>query len=335
MLSEEQLQQIVKCVYEQPQLRGCVVGYCGAGLCRELATPFCFSANSENVAVVLEELVIADSSATPELQRLAQAGHGVPRGAPGASVITNRSRIGPELIGAGIACGLTFVSALGVIGGVAGEVPTGGASTFLVVASWTGLTTGGIQCANGVVRVGAILYDPDDDSLSRWDDNSIYKYGILLVDALGVATGVAALPFAVRNLWAVIARQRTFLARNLSLEALKRMNRLERLRVIAICFEEAARTPEGRAALVQAAREADIGAQTMQRATSLSVRHADTLRRIISDETVRRLSTSLRDVIAGIVGIGASSAPDRIVGSASGSVSYAIHLLDAGAPNLR
>ena len=139
MLSEEQLQQIVKCVYDQPQLRGCIVAYCGDGQCREVATPFCFSANSENAAVVFEEIVVSDNSITPEMQRLAQAGQGVPRGAPGASAITNRSRIGPELIGAGIACGLTFVSALGVIGGVAGEVPTGGASTFLVVASWTGL----------------------------------------------------------------------------------------------------------------------------------------------------------------------------------------------------
>jgi hypothetical protein len=64
------------------------------------------------------------------------------------------------------------------------------------------------------------------------------------------------------------------------------------------------------------------------------VNHAATLRRIISDETVRRLSSSVRDVISGMVGVGASTAPDRLVGSASGSVSYVINVLDAGAPNL-
>lgn len=122
MLSEERLQQLVKCVYDQPQLRGCIVAYCGEGQCREVASPFCFSATSENVAVVLEEIAVTDGGITAELRRLARAGQGVPRGAPGASVVTNRSRIGPELIGAGIACGLTFVSALGVMGGVAGEV---------------------------------------------------------------------------------------------------------------------------------------------------------------------------------------------------------------------
>jgi hypothetical protein len=107
------------------------------------------------------------------------------------------------------------------------------------------------------------------------------------------------------------------------------------LRAIAECFEDAARTPEGRAALVAAAREADVGAQTLQRTSSLSVNHAATLRRIIADETVRRLSASIRDVVSGVLGIGGSATPDRYVGSASGSVSYVINLLDAGAPNLR
>jgi hypothetical protein len=194
---------------------------------------------------------------------------------------------------------------------------------------------GAIQCANGLVRVGAILYEPDDDTLSRWDDNSIYKYGILIVDAIGVAAGVASLPFAARNLWAVISRQRSFLARDLSLEALKRMNRLQRLRVIAECFEEAARTPEGRTALVAAAREAEIGAQTLQRGASLSVNHAATLRRIIADETVRRLHATIKDVLTNVAGLAASGTSDKYVGNASGSVSYVFNLLDAGAPNLR
>jgi hypothetical protein len=334
LITDSQLKQIVAAIYEEPQLRGCVVAFYGNGQCREIGTPFCYSPNSSNVAVVVEEVIVDDNSITPEMERLARAGHGVPRGAPSAPVVTNRSRLGPELIGASVACGLTIVSAFGFAAGAAAEVPTGGASTFLVVASWTGLATGGIQCANGLVRVGAILYDPDDDTLSRWDDNSVYKYGILFVDAVGVIGSIGSLPFALRNLWAVIARQRAFVARNLSLEALKRMNRLQRLRAIAECFEEAARTPEGRAALVAAAREADIGAQTLQRTSGLSVNHASTLRRIIADETVRRLHSSLRDVFTNLGGIASSASPDRYVGSASGSVNYVINLLDAGAPRL-
>ena len=53
----------------------------------------------------------------------------------------NRSRLGPELVGAGLNCGLTVVAAVGVFGGAAAEVPSGGTSTFLVVMAWTVMGT--------------------------------------------------------------------------------------------------------------------------------------------------------------------------------------------------
>src|SRR5262249_6531977 len=149
----------------------------------------------------------------------------------------------------------------------------------------------------------------------------------LIVDAIGIASGLASLPAGARNLWAVIARQRSFAARGLSLEALKAMNRAERLRVVGEIVEEASRTPEGRAALIAAAREAGIGARSIQSTTGLSVRHADTMRRIVSAETVRRLTSSLRDVLGTVAGVGASATPSSATGSASGSVNFVINLV--------
>lgn len=213
------------------------------------------------------------------------------------------------------------------MGGVAAEVPTGGVSTFLVVASWLSLASAAVQCVNGVIRVGEALRAPDDNSLQRWANEQWYSGTMLFVDAVGVGSGIASLPFAMRNLWAVLARQRRFAAQNLNFEALKAMNRSQRLRAISEVFEDAARTPEGRAALVQAAREAQIGAHTLQQGTALSVRHADRMRSIISEETARRLAATLRDIIGNAVGAAGSAMPDRLIGSASGFVNYVINLV--------
>ncbi len=334
MISEQLLRAMVARIHSFPELNGCLIGFQGNNQSRVLHPGFCATPNSARVIVVIEEAMFEDAAIVEEMQRWANSASGSPPNAPNPSVVTNRSRLGPELIGAGLSCGLTVVSAIGVIGGAAAEVPTAGASTFLVVASWVGLTTGAIQCANGLVRLGAIAANPDGATLTEWDSNRIYTRTIFVVDAIGVATGVASLPFAARNLFAVLARQRSFVARGLSVEALRQMNRAERLRVIGELMEEAGRTPEGRAALIAAAREAEIGVQSIQSTTGLSVRHANTMVRIISDETTRRLSSSLRDVIGGMSGIGGSATPSSATGSASGSVNWVINLIDGQAPPL-
>lgn len=218
-----------------------------------------------------------------------------------------------------------------MVGGAAAEVPTGGASTLLVVASWSGLVTGAVQCANGLVRVGAALSNPNGNTLDQWDRNSGYSTTLLMVDAIGVTGGLTALPFAVRNAWAVVTRMRAFATADFSLEALRRLNRIERFKTLSKMFQEAARTPEGASALVAAAREARIGASTMQGST-LSVNHSQTLVRIIREETVRRLHWSLASVFATLTGQGVSASPSEYTGSGSGSLNWVINLIDAGAP---
>ena len=329
MYSDREIAAIVSTLRRFPELNGCVIGYVGDNECRVVADGDPRSPLSPCVAVVIEEVNV-DPGEAAQLSDLSQSPSGT-QNLP--DIVTNQSRIAPELVGAGISCGLTIASAFGVLAGAAAEVPTVGASTFLVVVAWTGLATGGIQCLNGLVRVGTVFARPKDNTLQRWDSNLSYAMAILIVDGIGVAGGVASLPFLVRNLWSVLVRQRVFVARGLSLESLRAMNRVARMRAISEVFEEAAKTPAGRAELVSAARAAEIGAPSMQRAAGISVRHAQLLKKVISEQTVRRISSSLRDVLASIGGVGASATPAALAGSASGSVNYLVNLIDAGGPS--
>lgn len=322
-IAEDKLKEIVWRIHVIPELSGIIIGYYGDSGCRIIGFPSCVTPNSENVAVIVEEVSVP-AGIRGARDKQAPVNHKEVQ-----QIVKHRSRLGPELVGAGIACTMTVASVLGVAGGVATELPTGGASSLLIAASWTGLVTGGIQCANGIVRVGAAFAEVD---LDAWDRNQAYSVAILVTDALGVASAVGSLPYAIRNLWAVISRGRAFKAANLSFEALRRMNRLERLRVLSKVFAEASRSDEGVVALVTAAKEAQIGARTMQRTSGLSVNHAATLRRIIKDETVRRLEASLVDVFSNLAGLAANAAPASLVGSASGTLNVVINLLDGGQP---
>jgi hypothetical protein len=281
--------------------------------------------------VVIEECETVDPAVLQDDEFWADRPSGSPEKALNPIIVTNRSRIGPELRGAGLTCGLTIVAAIGVFGGAAAEVPSGGASTFLIIAAWTGMVTQGIECANSLVRIGAIATDPDANTLQQWDSNNAYTTVLLITDAVNMASNLASLPFAARNLWAILARQRSFIARGITLEMLRNMNRAQRMELIGEIVAEASRTPEGRAALIQAARDAEIGAQSIQRAASLSVRHAQTMVRIVSEETIRRLNSTLLGVVSAMAGTVVSGMPYSMVGSASGSVNWIINVIDGQA----
>lgn len=328
MISEQLLREMVRRIHAFPDLNGCRVGLYGNYQCRVLHPGYNVGPNSERVLVIIEEVETDDPTVLRDLRQWATAQGGSPAGAPNPLVVTNRSRLGPELAGAGISCGLTAVAFFGVAGGVAAEVPTGGAATFLVVAAWTGFVTQSIQCANGLARIMEIRISPESDSLEQWDHNNFYKYFMLIVDGAGVTTGVASLPFAMRNLWAVLSRQRSFAACGLSLDRLKAMNRAQRLQAIQEVVGEASRTPEGRDALMLAARESGVGAKSIQSTVGLSVRNADRMVNVVRDETIRRLKGSLAEIGGSIGGFGASAMPSRLVGSASGSVSWLINVID-------
>jgi hypothetical protein len=242
-------------------------------------------------------------------------------------VIENRSKLGPELVGAGLTCGLTIVSAIGVASSAAAEVPSAGTSTFLLVASWTGMVTSGVECLNSLTRIGVIAYDPTGSELQSLDENKLYSTTMLIVDGLNVASGVAGLPAGARNLYAILLRQRRFAAQGLTEAALRQMNQAGRAKVIAELVKDATRTPEGLQAVIVASREAGVGAKSLQSAT-LSVRNATRMVGVISNETAKRLSRTLMSVLSAPAGAAGSASPSRLVGgAASGSLNYIINLV--------
>jgi hypothetical protein len=203
----------------------------------------------------------------------------------------------------------------------------------LAVLSWLSLRAGAVQCLNGLVRVGTILASPESDSLTNWDENIWYSTASLVVDAIGVGASVAALPFSLRNLYAVLARQRTFTASGLTFERLKALGKAERMKALKAAFDEAARTPEGRAAISGALRAKEIPERTLEGA-SLTIRKAEKIARIIGDEIIRRLHFSLMDSFSNLAGIGLSASPSSQTGSGSGVVSFLINVVDGGSsPN--
>lgn len=320
--------RIVDTIHSVPGLAGAVIGLYDGEQCRSISQGYPGSIYSSRIAVIVEVVESDGGSTTSELQGLAQAGPGSAAG-PVPNVVRNDSNMAAELIGAGANCFFAAAAALGVVGGVAGEIPTGGASSFLVVASWVGMTSSALLCANGLVRVSQIALHPDSNSLQDWDSNTVYSVGFLFVDAAGVASGVAALPYAIRNFAGVLSRQRSFIARGLSFEKLRLMNRFQRATVIREVLNEASKVPEGRAALLAAAKEANVATTSLGRG-SLSVRHSTSIVNIISKETSRRLLYGMKDILTTVGSGVASATPPQLSGSASGSVNWLINLVDSG-----
>lgn len=66
----------------------------------------------------------------------------------------------------------------------------------------------------------------------------------------------------------------------------------------------------------------------MKRTSGVSVRYANNMRRVISEETMRRLSSSVRDIMGSVAGVGVRATPASLTGSGSGSVNYVINLIE-------
>ena len=325
-LTREQLGAVVDAIHSQPELMGVMVGYYDGLMCSVADYGATVSLNYWEKAVIIEEIdesgqsVLVPSDPTDTVSPPA--------------VITNRSRIWSEFAGAGLNCGFAVISGVGVVGSAAAEVPSGGSSTFLLVVAWTGLATSSVQCINGIVRTVEAARHPDSDSISRWDQNKVYTVSFLIVDAIGVGAGLASLGPNVKNLLAVLER-RGGLA---SGEALAKMSRDARGKAIQAALQQARRNPESAKILDEALREA-LGGRVIRRVARnviIASRNAGQVSDIIADETARRLSRAIIDVVSSVDTPIASAMPSNWVGSASGSVNalggQLIHVvgLDAG-----
>jgi len=312
-LSDEQLAGVVRAIHAQPELTGVMVGLYDGMTCSiadpgaKVALPFW------EVAVIVEE--IDDDSKTVEVPAEPTDTAQPP------PAITNGSRIWSELAGAGLNCGFAVISGVGVLGGAAAELPSGGTSTFLVVVAWAGFATSSVQCLNGIVRTVEATANPDSDSLARWDQNKIYTVSFLVVDAIGVGAGLASLGPNIKNLLAVLERRGGLPAAG----ALAKMGRDARGKAIQDAINLARRNPESTKILDQALADA-LSSRTVRRVARnviIAARNSNAITDVIADETARRLTRAIIDVIGSVDSPIASSLPSNWVGSASGSVNAA------------
>jgi hypothetical protein len=323
-ITETQIRQIVAAIYSISELNQVAVGYYGNNMCRQLSPGSPSSPNYGRRAVILEETagngvsvrapVAPPTSAIPartgaptnvEIQQGAQARN---------TLQANGSRVVPELIGAGLSCGFAVISGIGVFGSVAAEIPTVGASSILAAASYIGFATSSVQCLHGVVRLQEAVRHPNSRSLAELDSQDWYVWTSNVVDAFGVASGVAGLPQASRNLLAILERR----AMIPTASQLAGMNRAGRQAALNSAIEQASRNPETAQAVRQAVAEAIAASGSSQR----SIVGARAGVAAISQETTRRLHRSLVEVFSGYVSLPINALPSERVGSASGSINF-------------
>ena len=331
MIPQGTLKEMVRVVNGFPELQGCRIVLYGNDKCVSLEDGVVASTNFANVMVMVEEVVVTEAAVNADTLRWANAPGGSPAGAPNPIVITNKSRLGAELTGMGISCGLTIVSAGLMLAGGATTVPSGGAGLALFVAGWVGLAANAVQCGNAIARVTEASQHPDDDSLSRLDDDKTYQVASLIVDAIGVVTAVASLPAGVKNLMQLFKTTRTWQARGLTEAGLRAMNRAERGKLVKELIDEASKTPEGKQAVEQAIRDAKITPKTVAGTGGVSKLAAKAMLRAVSADTLKRFHLAMVSVGSGVAGPGVSAMKSEWVGSASGSVNWVIHVLD-GSP---
>jgi hypothetical protein len=310
-LSKDTLDGVIDAIHAQQELTGVVVGLYGDLKCSIADVGVKAALPYWEKAVIIEEVEDDLLASVPVPTDPTDS-------ARPPAAITNRSRIWTELGGAGLNCGFAVISAVGVAGGAAAELPSGGTSTFLVVVAWAGLVTSSVQCVNGIVRTVEAATSPDSDSLARWDQNRIYTVSFLVVDAIGVAAGLASLGPNIKNLLAVLERRGGLP----TAEALAKMGREARAKAIQDALNQARRNPESAKILDQALKDA-LSSRTVRRVAKNAViasRNAAVVSDVIADETARRLARAIVDVIGSVDTPIASGLPSDWVGSASGSV---------------
>ena len=318
-VSKKTLKGMVDAIHAQPELIGVVVGLYDDLQCSVADPGAAVTKAYSQISVVIEIVEDGEASVVPT----------VPTDAPQPPrSITNSSPVWTELKGAGLNCGFAVVAGVGVLGSAAGEVPTAGTSTFLLVASWAGFVTSGIQCVNGVVRSVEAYKNPT--ALARWDQSTAYKWSFLIVDGIGVAAALVTLPMALKNLYGILQRSGGLM----SAEALAKLGREAKAKEIEKALAAARRNAQSAAELDKALNEA-VSAKALRRIAAgsavVAARNSAAISQVISNETTRRLTRAILDVISAVDSPIASAFPSSSVGSASGSVNasfgYVIHVV--------
>jgi len=320
MLTKDQESALIRAIYSIESLNGCIIGYQGDNMSRVLSSGYAGTINFGRVIVVIEE----GPQAPSEQQALSATNRsGGLEAARPAEDVTNRGRIGRELVGTGLSCGVAVITGLGVVGGALGAPATGGTSLGLTVLAWTGFLSSAAQCAYGIARLNEIHSNPNDDSLQRMDSDPDVQRASNIVDFLGLASGVATIGVRGVRFLAVLESNSS----RLSETAVRGMSRAQRAAVITEEIAELQKSETGRRTLEAALREAGATARDIERIVPRGLNHPGAIRvasaaaSAISAPHARALTEAIRD---GLIGIAISATPSSYTGSASGVVNTLI-----------
>jgi hypothetical protein len=304
VISDYTLNGILAEIYRQPALYGCQVLYVGPGRAMLLRGGYQVTNNYYTI-VVIEEL----SFDAP---------------APKTLVKYNQQFQGDELKGGVINCGMTVVSVLGIIGGAAGEVPSGGLSTLAIYAGYAGLVANGAQCINSIVRTTVAYEDPLGQQLQSWDSNQIYQWFTTIVDIVGLATSFASIAGEAKNI-------REFLVLRGSLASEEKLAAMtNRQRISA--YENAVKKVSGNRYAATEFKNllASMGSsgRRISGGNTVIIRHdLGGLGKLIEDRTLDKLAESVKNVLTSATSIGMNGLPSEYVGSASGTMNKAGNLI--------
>ncbi|MCX6190404.1 MAG: hypothetical protein NTW54_12565 [Bacteroidetes bacterium] len=310
MLSPAQLRAITNYLQTVPELSGCKIGHYGSSM-SEMLHPGNPSSPNYSIIIIIDEFNIRPYTSQSPTS---------PPPTPTPAMVTNDSRVGRELIGVGLSCGLTIVSGVGFVGALAAEGPSLGTSTFLAVAAWTGMVAGYAQCLNGIYRTTEASINPNSDSLEQLDNNAWYSGTFFVIDALGVASGVAGLAAARGPLIALLERRASLPAA----QQLERMTRPERDAAMREALRRASQDPSTRreltTALQKAFPERNIASMIRAGGSSGTIRTGSIVSNVISEQIARNITAQVVGIISSVAGIGVSATPSSWTGSGSGSL---------------
>ena len=338
-MDQQSIDRIVAAIHATPGLRGVSIGYYGRDSCMMLHQGNPRAANYGRVQVIVELVRPTGASAVgnvPEQPTVhaSNSSHPPPR-------VANGSRVGAELAGAGVSCGLTVLAGIGVAGGVAAEGVSAGTSTFLVVMAWGGMITSGAACANGLVRSYQAVFNSENDSLARWDENEVYTWTFVIVDAAGLATGAGAAGALGRASLAAL-RARGGLA---SAQTLSNMTRAQRVAAVGEAVRRSADSPAGREALESALRSDGLSASRATRAAANewimrggrnavtnsgnAARVVGGARSVLTERSAMLLAAAVKEAFYTSLAAGGSALPGDDIGAASGVVNTVItHVIE-------
>ncbi|MCA9060739.1 MAG: hypothetical protein KDA85_19640, partial [Planctomycetaceae bacterium] len=224
----------------------------------------------------------------------------------------------------------TTFAAAGIAGGAAAEVPTGGMATPLVVMAYTGMVSSGLQTLNGAARVLEILRNPGGNTLQQLDSSLFYAYATVVVDFIGLSTSLVSLPYAMRNLLAVLERRGGLVA----FDQFKNLSRAQRTELVKKAIAQASRTEDGQKEVMAALKGAKIdstgGKKLAKKGTNYIERGVAT-GKVLSAITARRIHEGYKELALTAASFAVSATPQSLTGSGSGAMNwFYMHLIESG-----